>query len=61
MSLKNDYENKMQAQLDDWKAELEKLKQKAELAEIDLQLEYYTEIEKLGLKLDAAHIILLSG
>ena len=55
MSLKNDYENKMQTQLDGWKAELEKLKQKAELAETDLQLEYYTEIEKLGLELDTAH------
>ena len=38
---------KLQAQLDEWSAEIDKLKAKADKAEADAQLEYYKEIEEL--------------
>jgi DNA repair exonuclease SbcCD ATPase subunit len=47
MSMKEAYEQKLQAQLDDWSAEIDKLKAKADSAEADAQLEYYKEIEEL--------------
>lgn len=47
MSMKQAYEQKLQAQLDEWGAEIEKLKAKADNAEADVQLEYYKQIEEL--------------
>jgi hypothetical protein len=47
MSMKDAYEQKLQAQLDEWSAEIEKLKAKADNAEADTQLEYYKQIEKI--------------
>lgn len=41
MSMKEAYEQKLQAQLDKWGADIEKLSAKA-----DVQLEYYKQIEK---------------
>ncbi|MCE2594391.1 coiled coil domain-containing protein [Motilimonas cestriensis] len=47
MSMKEAYQKKLQAQLDEWSAEIDKLKAKADHAEGDAQLEYYKEIEEL--------------
>lgn len=47
MSMKEAYEQKLQAQLDEWSAEIDKLKAKADSAEADAQLEYYKRIEEL--------------
>lgn len=47
MSMKEAYEKKLQAQLDEWSAEIDKLKAKADSAEGDAQLEYYKKIEEL--------------
>jgi len=47
MSMKEAYEQKLQAQLDEWGAEIDKLKAKAESAEADAQLEHYKRIEEL--------------
>lgn len=47
MSKKEAYEQKLQAQLDEWSAEIAKLKAKADGAEADAQLEYYKNFEEL--------------
>lgn len=47
MSMKDAYEEKLQAQLDEWGAEIDKLKAKADNAEAEVQLEYYKQIEEL--------------
>ncbi len=47
MSMKEAYEQKLQAQLDEWRAEIDKLKAKADNAEADAQVEYYKQIEEL--------------
>ncbi len=47
MSMKETYEQKLQAQLDEWGAEINKLKARADGAEADIQLEYYKKIEEL--------------
>jgi chromosome segregation ATPase len=55
MTDRKKHEEKLQAQIDDWKTELENLKEKAELAETNLQLEYYTLMDELKLKLELAN------
>jgi archaellum component FlaC len=47
MGMKDAYENKLEAQLEEWKTEVNKLKAKAEKAHADAQLEYYKQIEEL--------------
>lgn len=47
MSMKKEYEKKLQAQLDEWSAQIDKLKAKAEGAQADKKIEYYEEIDKL--------------
>ena len=47
MSMKESYQKKLQAQLDEWSAEIDKLKAKADGAEADAKLEYYKQIEEL--------------
>ncbi len=47
MGMKEAYEKKLQAQLDEWGAQIDTLKAKADKAEADVQLEYYKEIEEL--------------
>ncbi|WP_020680563.1 hypothetical protein [Marinobacterium rhizophilum] len=47
MSMKEAYEKKMHAQLDEWDAEIRKLKARADKAQADGQLEYYKQIEDL--------------
>jgi len=54
MSMKEAYEKKLQAKLDEWNAEIDKLKAKADSAEADVQLEYYKQIEELRSMQDAA-------
>ena len=53
MSKREKYESKMQAQLDELKTEIAGLGKKAEQAEVNLELEYYTLIDELQLKLEA--------
>jgi multidrug resistance efflux pump len=55
MSMKEAYEKKLQAQLDEWGAEIDKLKAKADKAEADAQLEYYKQIEDLRSMQQAAN------
>ncbi len=47
MSMKKAYQHKLEAQLDEWSAEIDQLKIKADKAEADAQLEYYKQIEEL--------------
>ena len=54
MSMKDAYEKKLQGQLDEWKAEIDKLKTKADSAEADAQLKYYKQIEELRAMQEAA-------
>ena len=55
MSIRHSYEKNMQAQLDEWKTRLAAFKEKVDLEETNLQLEYYTLIEEAKLELEAAH------
>jgi hypothetical protein len=52
--MKEAYEKKLQGQLDEWGAEIDKLKAKADSAEADTQLSYYKQIEELRSMQDAA-------
>lgn len=52
--MKEAYEQKLQAQLDEWSADIDKLKAKADSAEADVQLEYYKQIEELRSMQDTA-------
>lgn len=53
MSNRENYETRMKEQLDELKSEIARLAQKAERAEINLELEYYTLMDELQLKLEA--------
>lgn len=52
MNLQEEYEKKMQAKLNELKAEIEKLQAKAEGAEADAKIKYQKEIEKLSMLKD---------
>lgn len=54
MNKKEVYQKKLQAQLNEWSAEIDKLKAKADKAEVDAQLEYYKQIEELRSMQEAA-------
>lgn len=54
MSLRETYEAKMQVKLNELRAEIHELKEKADQAETNLELEYYTLIDELHLKLETA-------
>ncbi len=54
MSTKQAYEKKLQAKLDEWSAEIDKLKAKANSAEADTQLEYNRLIDELRTKQNEA-------
>ncbi|MCB2216545.1 MAG: coiled coil domain-containing protein [Desulfobulbaceae bacterium] len=54
MSMKDAYQQKIEAQLDEWKAEIEKMKARAKDADADGQLEYYKQIDELRMKQEAA-------
>lgn len=47
MNEKQAYEKKIQAQLDEWSVEIDRLKAKAEGLEADAQLEYHKRIDEL--------------
>ena len=55
MSIRDVYEKKMQARLDEWKTRLEQFKEKADQEETNLQLEYYTLIDEIKLELENGH------
>lgn len=46
------YEQKMQAQIDEWQAEIDKLKAKASGASADAQLELNKQVDELQSKVD---------
>ncbi len=46
------YQQKKQAQLDEWKAEIDKLKAKADMASADTQIKINAQIKTLEHKLD---------
>ncbi|GAA3530254.1 hypothetical protein [Zobellella aerophila] len=54
MSMKDAYQQKLQAQLDEWDAELDRLKAKADKAKADIQVEYYKQIKVLQSRRDEA-------
>ncbi|MCP4471540.1 MAG: coiled coil domain-containing protein [Gammaproteobacteria bacterium] len=54
MHLKAIYEKKMQSRLDELKDEIDELRQKADEAEANLELEYYTLLDELQVKLETA-------
>ena len=47
MSVKEEYQKKLQVQLDEWGTEIDKLKVVADKAKTGLQGEYYKELEEL--------------
>lgn len=47
MGSKEAYQKKLQAQLDEWDAEIAKLKAKADKAEAEARIEYYRKVEEL--------------
>lgn len=47
MSMKEAYEKKLQAQLDEWSAEIDRLRAKAAGVQADKEIEYNKQIEKL--------------
>ncbi|OOV88367.1 coiled coil domain-containing protein [Oceanospirillum linum] len=53
MSKKEAYQQKVEAQLDEWKADIDKLKSKADQANASAQVEYYEQIEQLKTKQEA--------
>lgn len=54
MSMKEAYQKKLQSQLDEWTAEINKFKAKADSAEADAQIEYNKQIEELRSMQEAA-------
>lgn len=54
MNLKEAYEKKRQAQLDEWGAEIELLKAKADKAKAEARVKYNLQIEELRAKKKAA-------
>ena len=55
MSLRETYERKIQTQLQQLKAEIDEIRKKADQTETNLELEYYTLIDELHLKLVTAN------
>ena len=55
MTIRDKLEKNLQAQLDEWKDRLESFSVKAGQQETNLQLEYYTLIDEIKLKMEDAH------
>jgi chromosome segregation ATPase len=53
MGLKEAYQQKIEAQLDEWNAEIDRMKARASKAEADAKLEYDKQIKELRLKQQA--------
>lgn len=54
MTNKEAYQQQLQAKLDEWNAEIEKLRAKAQGAAADSQIEYNQQVEQLERKRDEA-------
>ncbi len=54
MSMKDAYQQKLEVQLEEWKADIDKMKAKADQADADVKIEYHDRIEDLQLKQEAA-------
>ncbi|MGA7178595.1 MAG: coiled coil domain-containing protein [Thiobacillaceae bacterium] len=54
MSKRDAYVQKMQAKLDEWNSEIDKLAAKADSAQADAKLKYQEQVEKLKVQRDAA-------
>jgi len=54
MSMKEVYQQKLEAQLAEWNVAIDKLKAKADKAEAEAQIEYYKQIEDMRVKQEAA-------
>lgn len=54
MSMKDVYQKKLEAQLQEWNAEIEKLKAKARKAEANTQAKYQEKLDEISRKQDAA-------
>jgi len=50
MDMREAYQRKIEAQLEEWKAEIKRMKAKADKADADVQVEYYKQIEDLQSK-----------
>jgi len=65
MLMKANYEKKMRHQLEERKQEIGELKNKAAQVETNLQLEYYTLVDELQVKLEVAeqkfHLLTQAG
>lgn len=55
MSLKEAYQEKMEAQLREWEADIARLRAKADQTKAEAKIEYYQQIEVLRTKKEAAH------
>jgi DNA repair ATPase RecN len=53
MSMKEAYKKKLEAQFDEWKVEIDKLKAKADKAEADAQIKYHKQIGDIRAKQEA--------
>jgi chromosome segregation ATPase len=53
MTKKEAYEKKLEAQLKEWKTDIDKMKAKADKADAEAKLEYYKQIEDLRTKQEA--------
>ena len=47
MGMKQAYEKKLQARLDQWSAEIDRLKARADEAQADVQVKYYNQVKEL--------------
>jgi chromosome segregation ATPase len=56
MSRKDEYVEKLKAQLDEWSAEIDVLEARLRQANADLHITYETEVEALKLKRDEAKV-----
>ncbi len=54
MGKKEAYEQKLEAQLKEWKIDINKMKAKADKADAEAKLEYYKQIEDMRTKQEAA-------
>lgn len=50
MSMKEAYQNKLRARLDEWDADIRKLKARAERAKADIQIDYHKQLTSLEAK-----------
>ena len=57
MSMKDAYQKKIEAQMAEWKSEIDKMKAKADKADADAKIAYYKEIDALRSKQKAAQDI----